>query len=68
MVYIIYVFLYQNLNEYVKFLEKVGVDIYVFLYQNLNKYKKVDLSTTESNLCISILEFKCNSQFKFSFN
>ena len=33
--------------------------IYVFLYQNLNKVSWCDGYKLKSNLCISILEFKC---------
>ena len=32
--------------------------IYVFLYQNLNEELEKEIARSESNLCISILEFK----------
>ena len=40
--------------------------IYVFLYQNLNIPKKLKKALEQLNLCISILEFKQNSDKEIS--
>ena len=55
----IYVFLYQNLNEGRVIAAAVPDKIYVFLYQNLNAIFSSRVLIYISNLCISILEFKC---------
>ena len=54
----IYVFLYQNLNiEDGAHILCISI-IYVFLYQNLNTKVLQMFKLKNSNLCISILEFK----------
>ena len=58
LIIVIYVFLYQNLNNKVVVFNVGTGTIYVFLYQNLNQNYLGTNYFGGGHLCISILEFK----------